>query len=116
MIQQLRGAQRFGQPDAAVDAVVHADLGDHRDLVADGFADPLGDLTDEPAAIVDTATVGVLAPVEFRTQKGAGQVEVAEVQFDRVEAGLHGDLGRFAELVDDPGDLIGGDSPAVLQA
>src|SRR5699024_12541686 len=61
------------------------------------------------------ATVLVIAFVYPRRQEGTGEIQVSEVQFQTVEAGLDGDLCSVRELADDLLDLGPVDSPADLE-
>ena len=82
-----------------------------RELVADALRAPdvdhrFGDFERKPRAVLDAAAIGVGAAVGAVAQELVEQVAVGAVQFDAVEAGGLGVLGRGAELRDDAGQLV----------
>lgn len=98
--------QALVQPKAAGDAVVHVELGEDRDPVTDGLADGAGGVPGHPGAVGERAAVLVLALVELRAEEGAGEVVVAEVDLDGVEAGLDGEPGGLGVAAGDAGDVL----------
>jgi hypothetical protein len=97
-VEHLDRKQRLLEPDGALDAIRHRELGGDRHGVADALLDGRRDLAGEPGAVLDRSAVLVVTLVDPRRHEGAHQVEVPEVELDRVESSLHGDLGRVGEL------------------
>ena len=84
-------------PDAAGQAVVHVELGDHGDLVAHRVADQLGDLPGPAESGCRCCRCTILAPVDQRARNELGR-QVAEMQFDGVETRVDGDLAAWGKL------------------
>ena len=95
------------EPESAVDAVGHVQLGRDRRggtrRVAHGAQDGAG----EAGPVVDRATELVVAAVELGAQEGVEEVVVPDVDLDAVEARLDGAPGGGAVVLDDPLDAGG---------
>ncbi len=77
------------EPQAAVDAVGHVELGRHRHVRAGGVAHRAQDGAGEAGAVLDRTAELVVAAVELGAQERAQEVVVPDVHLDAVEAGLH---------------------------
>ena len=109
----LWGLGAFGQP--GVERVLELLRIELMAAMQQCGAPTLGDLTPEAGSVVDGPAVLVLAAVDERAHEGARQVQVPEMQFDRVKSGIDRHLRRGAELMDDRPDLVTGDGAAVRE-
>ena len=97
------------EPQAAVDAVGHVELGRDRRVRADRVAHGAQDGAGEAGPVLDRAAELVVAPVELGAQERAEEVVVPDVHLDAVEARLHGARGGAPVVLGDALDAGGVD-------
>ncbi len=106
LLEPLSGLQRLLDRDAAAHTVGHVQLRGHRDLVTDRALDGRHHTAGHLGAVLQRSAELVGAPVDQRAQERAGEVVVAEMDLDGVEAGLDRQpggvgvgLGHVADVV-----------------
>jgi hypothetical protein len=98
LFEQLGELQALLEPQAALDAVGHVELRQHRHLAVSDSAHRVDDPSGERGAVLDASAELVAAPVEVGAEERAQQVVVAEVDLERVEPGFDRDAGCTLEV------------------